>query len=91
MIGAYSSWKWHKILERFLRSIKISICKTEKFKLFKSMLIYALNTLAQIPASVKCGMRSARGTAEALLSLQLVWIVGSTVSHICICSTCTLN
>ncbi len=72
-----------KILEYLLRS---SIFKTEKFKFFKVCScmhsILGRGSLAQAPASVRYGMRSACGTAEALLSLQLVCIVGSTVSHL---------
>ncbi len=74
-----------KILEYFLRSIKKRICKTSSSSLKYVNLCtqYLVGApLAQTPASVRCGMKSACGTAEALLSLQLVWIVGSIVSHL---------
>ncbi len=50
-----------KILEYFLRSIKKRICKTEKFKFFKvcSFTQYLVGaSLAQTPASVRCGMEA---------------------------------
>ncbi len=54
--------------------------QNRKVQVLQSMLIYALSTwsLAQTPASVRCGMEAC-GTAEELLSLQLVWNVGSNV------------
>ncbi len=42
---------------------------------------YFFSTNSSISAGV-AWKRSAGGTAEQLLSLQLVWIVGSTVSHL---------
>ncbi len=61
--------------------------QNRKVQVLKSMFIYALNALGvpltQTPASVRWAWkRSSCGTAEALLSLQLVWIVRDTVSHL---------
>ncbi len=58
MIRAYSSWKskiqYLKILEYFLRSIKKSICKTEKFKFFKVGIMVGLLSLTHLKCTCNC-------------------------------------
>ncbi len=68
------------LISHLLRSIKKDL---QNRKVQVSIFIYALNTwigaiLAQIPASVRSGIEA----PVALLSLQLVCIVESTVSHL---------
>ncbi len=69
-----------KILEYFLRSIKKRICKTEKFKFFK-VCSFMHSILGRGSFSTNSSI-SVVWHAEAPLSLQLVWIVGLTVSHL---------
>ncbi len=75
-----------KILEYFLRSIKKRICYTEKFKFFKvcSFMhsILGRGSFSTNSSISEVWKQSVCGTAELLLSLHLVWIVGSTVSHL---------
>ncbi len=62
------------------------ICKTERFKFFKvcSFMhsILGRGSFSTNDSISEVWKRLACGTAEALLSLRLVWIVGSTVSHL---------
>ncbi len=74
------------VLEYFLRSIKKKGFAKQKssnsLKYVPLCIEYLVGaSLAHISASVRCGMEAC-GTAEALLSLQLVYIIGWTVSHL---------
>ncbi len=73
-----------KIFEYFLRSIKKSISKTENFKLFK-VCSFMHSILGRGSFSTNFSISEEwHGSDQhvALLSLQLVWIVGLTVSHL---------
>ncbi len=73
-----------KILEYFLRSIKKRICKTEKFKFFKvCSFMHSILGLGSFSTNSSISeVWHGSDQSEALLSLQLVWIAGSTVSHL---------